>query len=383
VGRGRLIRAAVAWALLSAPSVAFAQKSPVPTDLANARNEVRALEEHLRQVANLQAGLGQERERLALELKVAMVRVREAEAEQHEAALAVAAASAAATASQAELDAAMDRLRLQLSLLAVLGRAGLAPLVVHALGSGQDIPARVTVALALVSEEKRRRDEAAGLMARREAALSELSARREDLAATAGRLDGRRLELEQTRQRVEAQLASLEVERRHGAVALAGAQEAQERLERLWGVVTQQEVSASPDVRLLRGGLRWPVGSEAVLQRFGPHRDPQYGTVTLTHGVVLAAQPGERVVAVAAGKVSYAQFFKGYGNVVIVHHGGDVYSLYGGLASMFARAGQRVGTGEPLGVAGRNEQGVACVYLEIRVGQNAQDPLTWLKPAGK
>ena len=383
MGRGRLIRAAVAWALLGAASVAFAQKSPVPTDLANARNEVRALEQHLRQVASLQAGLGQERERLALELKVAMVRVREAEAEQQEAALAVAAASAAATASQAELDAAMDRLRLQLSLLAVLGRAGLAPLVVHAVGSGQDIPARVTVALALVSEEKRRRDEAAGLMARREAALSELSARREDLAATAGRLDGRRRELEQTRQRVEAQLASLEVERRHGAVALAGAQEAQERLERLWGVVTQQEGSASPDVRLLRGGLRWPVGSEAVLQRFGPHRDPQYGTVTLTHGVVLAAQPGERVVAVAAGKVSYAQFFKGYGNVVIVHHGGDVYSLYGGLASMFARAGQRVGTGEPLGVAGRNEQGVACVYLEIRVGQNAQDPLTWLKPAGK
>ncbi len=355
----------------------------MPKDLADARSEVRALEQHLRQVTDLQAGLGRQRERLALEVKVAMVRVREAEVEQQEAVRAVAAASAAAKASQAELDTAMDRLRLQLSLLAVLGRAGLAPLVVHALGSGRDIPARVTVALALVREEKRRRDEAAGLMARREAALSELSARREDLAATAGRLDARQRELERTRRRVEAQLASLEVERRHGAVALAGAQEAQERLERLWGTVTQQEGGAGPDVRLLRGGLRWPVGSRQVLQRFGPHRDPQYGTVTITHGVVLAAQPGERVVAVAAGKVSYAQFFKGYGNVVIVHHGGDVYSLYGGLASMFARAGQRVGTGEPLGVAGRNEQGVACVYLEIRVGQNAQDPLTWLKPAGK
>lgn len=381
--RRGLIRAGLAAATLGVAALAFAQQGAVPKDLADARDEVRALEQRLRQLATVQAGLGQERERLAIEVKVAMVRVRESEAERTEAAGAVAAAAAAAKASQTELDAAMARLRLQLSLLAVLGRAGLAPLIVHAVGSGKDIPARVTVALALVREEKRRRDEAAVFMARREAALSELSARREDLAATAARLEGRQRELEETRRRVEVQLASLETERRRGAVALAGAQEAQERLERLWGNVTQEAGSAGPDVRLLRGGLRWPVGSEQVLQRFGPHRDPQYGTVTLAHGVLLAARPGERVVAVAAGKVSYAQFFKGYGNVVIVHHGGDVYSLYGGLASMFARAGQHVGTGEPLGVAGRNEQGVASVYLEIRVGQNAQDPLTWLKPAGK
>ncbi|MDD5562678.1 MAG: peptidoglycan DD-metalloendopeptidase family protein [Thermoanaerobaculaceae bacterium] len=381
MGRKGLILVVAAWAAVGA--VAAAQESAVPKELADARNEVRALEQHLRQVTAAQAGLGRQRERLELELQIAAVRVREAEAEQREAAQTVAAAAADAKASQVELEAAMERLRLQISLLAVLGRAGLAPLVVHALGSGQDIPARVTVALALVREEQRRRDEAAALMARREAALSEMSARREALAATAARLDDRRRDLDETRRRVEAQLASLEVERRRDAVALAGAQEAQERMERLWGTVVQQEGGAGPDVRLLRGGLRWPVASTRVLQRFGPHRDPQYGTVTLTHGVVLAAQPGERVVAVAAGKVSYAQFFKGYGNVVIVHHGGDVYSLYGGLASMFVRAGQRVGTGEPLGVAGRNEQGVASVYVEIRVGQSAQDPLTWLKPAGK
>ncbi len=275
----------------------------MPKELADARNEVRALEQHLRQLADVQAGLGRQRERLELEVEVAVVRVREAEVEQQEAARTVAAAAAAAKASQAELDAAMERLRLQLSLLAVLGRAGLAPLVVHAVGSGQDIPARVTVALALVREEKRRRDEAAASDgAAGSGAVGALGAagracRRRRRASTAGAS-----ELEQTRRRVEAQLASLEVERRRDAVALAGAQEAQERLERLWGTVTQEEGSAGPDVRLLRGGLRWPVGSNRVLQRFGPHRDPQYGTVTLTHGVVLAAQPGERVVAVAAGQ---------------------------------------------------------------------------------
>jgi septal ring factor EnvC (AmiA/AmiB activator) len=86
---------------------------------------------------------------------------------------------------------------------------------------------------------------------------------------------------------------------------------------------------------------------------------------------------------VANGRVSYAQFFKGYGNLVIVHHGGEVYSLYAGLASMFVRSGQRVGMGDQLGNVGRGEDGSGSVYLEIRMGQTAQDPLSWLKPVGR
>jgi murein hydrolase activator len=99
--------------------------------------------------------------------------------------------------------------------------------------------------------------------------------------------------------------------------------------------------------------------------------------------LTLGADPGGQVGAVTGGKVSYAQFFKGYGNLVIVHHGGEIYSLYAGLASMFVRAGQRVGMGEPLGTVGRDEDGNGSVYLEIRVGQSAQDPLSWLQPVGK
>lgn len=381
--RRALAAVAIAAALVAAPANVAGQDKDVPADLASARREVKGLEQRLRALEKAQSGLGRERERLEVELQVAAVRVRESEAERQEAERAVEAAASAAEVSQGELDAAMGRLRLQISLLAVLGRAGLAPLVVHALGSGRDIPERVTVALALVGEERRRRDEAAALMARREAALGQLSARREDLAATAARLDGRRRELEATRTQVVARLSALEQERRRGASALADAQEAEQRLERLWGAVTQGEGAEAPDVRLLRGGLRWPVNGSTVLREFGPQRDPQYGTVTISHGAVLGARAGEEVVAVAAGRVSYAEFFKGYGNLVIVHHGGEVYSLYAGLASMLVRAGQRLGMGDPLGIAGRDESGAPSVYLEIRVAQGAQDPLSWLKPAGK
>ncbi len=358
-------------------------QEPVPPELAAARREVSELEARLRGLEQAKADLDKRREALDLELQVAAVRVREAEVEKAEAEGAASAAQKAAEASQAELEAAVGRLRLQLGLLAVLGRTGLAPLIVHAIGSGRDIPQRVTVALALVREEKRRRDEAATLMARRQETLAALSLRREEVDAAATQLVERRAALERTRTAVEAKLKALEEERRSGAAELADAQEKEERLERLLGVVARDEGFDGPDVRLLRGGLHWPVEGGVVLHGFGSQRDPQYGTVTVSHGVTLGASPGSQVVAVAGGRVSYAQFFKGYGNLVIVHHGGDVYSLYAGLASMFAHAGERVGMGEPLGTVGRDEEGNASVYLEIRVGQSAQDPLTWLQPAGK
>jgi septal ring factor EnvC (AmiA/AmiB activator) len=373
----------VVTVFLAAAAICVGQENAVPPELAKARQDVRDLEDRLRKLEEAQADLGQRRAALDLQLQVAASRVREARVEQQEAEKAADEAAKAAEASRRELDEAVERLRLQLTLLAVLGRAGLAPLVLHAIGSAADVPRRVTTALALVREEKRRRDDAAVLMARREATLAALSARRQEVADASARLAGRQAELESTRHRAEAQLASLEQERRSGAVELAGAQEAEQRLERLWGVVTQGDSFTGPDIRLLRGGLRWPVAPPRIVQGFGTERDPRYGTVTVSHGVTLAAPPGAPVTAVAAGKVSYAQFFKGYGNLVILHHGGDIYSLYAGLASMFVRAGQRVGMGDVLGNVGRGEDGGGSIYLEIRVGENAQDPLSWLRPIEK
>jgi len=169
------------------------QENAPPPELANARRDVKELEDRLRKLEEAQSGLGRERERLALELKVAAGRVREAEAETDEAARAVAAAAAASEASQQQLQAAVGRLRVQLSLLALLGRAGLTPLIAEAIASGGgDVPRRVTVALALFREEKRRRDEAATLMQRRESTLAELSVRREELKSTAAHLAERK-----------------------------------------------------------------------------------------------------------------------------------------------------------------------------------------------
>jgi len=354
-----------------------------PIELQRARSEVTAIEQRLQRLVGQQAQLGQQRSRLETELALAAARLeasqREAEAAQGE----VAAAERIAQDTRRELDLAAERLKLQVGLLAALGRGGLAPLVLHAIGSGGDLSARVTVALALVKEEKRRRDEISRLLEARSAALAALSRRRETLSAARLEVEQRRRELEATRARVVAALARLEGERRTGAIALAGARENEDRLERLRGAVARDATGVSRNARLLRGGMRWPVESRQVIGRFGPHRDPTYSTITVSHGVVLAARPGESVGAVASGEVAYGQFVKGYGNLVIVNHGGEIYSLYARLAGILVKAGERVTTGSPVGYVGRGDDGAGSLYLEMRVGREAEDPLTWLQPLGR
>jgi septal ring factor EnvC (AmiA/AmiB activator) len=355
-----------------------------PPELVKVREEIRALEERLRTLDAQRSDLGAQRRQLETKLALAVARVQEAEAANRASESAVGDATLAAEEARHEVERAVRRLRLQVSLLVVLGRAGWAPLILHAVGSGKDVPQRITMALTLVREDQRRRLETEQLLERRTAALGLLSRRREELAGTTRELAERRRELEATRQRIVAELGSLEQEQRKGAVALASAQEAESRLERLWGTLTDTDTTSESDIKLLRGGLPWPLrGEPEVLQRFGQRRDPVYGTVTVSNGVEIAGQPGDNVVAVAGGSVAYAQFFKGYGNLVILDHGSQVYSLYGQLASVLVRSSQRVGIGEPVGVVGRDDAGTGKVYLEIRSGKSAQDPLTWLRPLGE
>ncbi len=364
-------------------SVVRGQQIEPPAELVEVRRRVAALEATLKQLEQQQVVAGRERERIDAELALAAMRVRESETELGQLAAAETAAAQAAAAAQDRLRGAADTLRVQLGLLAVFGRVGLLPIVLHALASEHDLQRRITVTLAVVTEHKRRRDAVAQLVDERTAALGELSRRREEALAGRRQLDQRRRDMESTKMRALAELSRLEHERRTGALALAEARDAEGRLERLWGSVSAAPETEPADVKLLRGGLPWPVRWAQVMRPFGAQRDPRYGTKTVSNGVILMVPAGEEVHAIAKGKVVFAQYFKGYGNLVIVNHGREVYSLYAQLASMFAHTGQRVAMNEPVGIAGRGEGASGNLYLEIRVGQNPQDPLGWLKPLGK
>jgi septal ring factor EnvC (AmiA/AmiB activator) len=129
-------------------------------------------------------------------------------------------------------------------------------------------------------------------------------------------------------------------------------------------------------VASFRGALEWPVAGR-VSAAFGAPPRPG-GTVR--NGMEISAPEGTPVSAVHPGTVDYADPFSGFGNLVIVDHGGNYYSLYGYLGSIEVARGQHVDAGTELGRVGTAPAGPAALYFELRVDGRSVDPIQWLKP---
>ncbi|HJS39557.1 MAG TPA: peptidoglycan DD-metalloendopeptidase family protein, partial [Burkholderiales bacterium] len=125
----------------------------------------------------------------------------------------------------------------------------------------------------------------------------------------------------------------------------------------------------------LRGKLRLPVRGELV-GRFGAQRGEGPAG---TKGVFIRAPEGQPVLAVAAGQVVFADWMRGYGNLLIVDHGESYLSIYANNESLLKQTGDPVASGETLatvGASGGNEQ--SGLYFELRYLGKAFDPLRWV-----
>jgi len=160
-------------------------------------------------------------------------------------------------------------------------------------------------------------------------------------------------------------------------------QERAEQLQALMDKIIKQEVTLP--FRFVpfyekKGKLPWPLIGK-IITHFGLQRHPQFNTVTLNNGIEIAPVGQDRTVrAVHAGKVVYADNFQGYGDLVIVDHGLNYYSLYGHCADFLINKGDWVQEGQPIAIAGDSGslKGL-CLYFEIRYKTKALDPLQWLR----
>jgi septal ring factor EnvC (AmiA/AmiB activator) len=128
-----------------------------------------------------------------------------------------------------------------------------------------------------------------------------------------------------------------------------------------------------------KGMFPWPLNGP-VLTRFGMQRHPQFGTMVFRRGIEIEAQEGQGVRAVESGRVAYADWYKGYGKLMILDHGNGFYTLYGNLSRLDLAKGEPVAKGQLIGVAGDTgslRKG-SKLYFEIRRNGEAQDPLRWL-----
>jgi murein hydrolase activator len=132
--------------------------------------------------------------------------------------------------------------------------------------------------------------------------------------------------------------------------------------------------AADLPLRPFRGDLDWPVAG-AVRQRFGRPT----ATRLPANGIEIAAEEGAPVQAVHGGTVAFAGPFAGFGNLVIVQHDANSFTLYGNLSTMTVGRGDRVDDGQTLGSVGASATGPPGLYFELRVDGQPVDPVQWLK----
>jgi septal ring factor EnvC (AmiA/AmiB activator) len=132
----------------------------------------------------------------------------------------------------------------------------------------------------------------------------------------------------------------------------------------------------------VRGRLAWPADGK-VVGEFGAQVHPRFGTKTFRNGIDIEVAEGTDIKAVYPGHVVYTGWFRGYGNLIIVDHGGEYYTLYAHAAEIRVSEGDDVKQGQSIGTVGDTGslQGPR-LYFEVRHQGKPQDPSQWLRPKG-
>lgn len=363
-------------ALLLLATAAPAQR----TDLDRIRTDISRLRARLDEVRRQARSAARELEEVELELGIRT----------HELELATAAEARLATEQQAiesRIAALVPRIAQQKAdlrkrLVALYRLGGLSYVRMFlALDEDQNPIEAMSMLSYLVTRDSR-------LVTRFQTARAQLARQRQELADRQARLRQTRAVVEERRRFVidareqqQRVVARLRTEESGTAAQLAALEEKARRLQRLVDVLSRQQRGemTAIDIRSVQGALAWPVEG-AVIERFGRQRNPKFATFTVNNGLKIEAVPGTQVRAVFQGTVLFSQWFKGYGNLIILDHGYRVFSLYGNLRAPAVAAGDRIATGQPIAGVGESEDASSGhLYFEVRQDNKPEDPQKWLR----
>lgn len=146
-------------------------------------------------------------------------------------------------------------------------------------------------------------------------------------------------------------------------------------IEKLFVDAPESSISRKSFAKL-RGKLAWPL--KGKLRRLFGRTKPQSNL--RWQGVRIEAASGSHVMAVSHGRVAFADWLRGLGNLIIIDHGNSYLSLYGHNESLFKTAGDWVEAGEVIssvGSSGGEEK--PGLYFEIRKKGKPQNPTRWCK----
>ena len=128
------------------------------------------------------------------------------------------------------------------------------------------------------------------------------------------------------------------------------------------------------------GAYLWPCpSSRTVTSEYGYRIHPISGVKKLHTGMDIGAKSGSDIIAAAGGTVIMAQYYGGYGNCVIIDHGGGVSTLYAHMSSIGVKNGQTVAAGQSIGKVGSTGNSTGPhLHFEVRINGNTQNPRNYV-----
>ena len=361
--------------------------------------------EQARQAVRREASLAKELGRLDEDLRAKTKRLRELEATLRDSTQRSAKLSREISLTESQLGRSRGLLKRRLRAIYKQGRFGYVRMLLSA-DDFSSVGRRLKYLSAVATQDQR-------LMQRYSTTLADLSQKRSELekykaqvaeatekaAVTRGQIEQeqrqRRILLASVREEKAGHLAAIkELERsaKDLQALIARLQSEEERQRRASRTAPRREAPGGkeredvPDIRddgrfaQLKGKLPWPAVGPLV-STFGRQEHPRFRTVTFNRGVEIGAPEGKDIAAVADGTVIYADWFKGYGRLLILDHGGGYFTLYAHAAEILAKAGASVSRGQVIGRVGDSGslEGPQ-LYFELRHKGKPQDPVAWLQP---
>ena len=127
----------------------------------------------------------------------------------------------------------------------------------------------------------------------------------------------------------------------------------------------------------LSGKLSWPLNNRSILRPFGSIKDKKLKTVIQNPGIDISASAGDPVFAVAYGKVTRISYLRGFGNTMIVSHGGGYRTVYARLGRILVQEGKILDAGQKIGEVGDTGTDNS-LHFELWAKRDLQNPLSWL-----
>jgi murein hydrolase activator len=210
-------------------------------------------------------------------------------------------------------------------------------------------------------------------------ARQRLEAEHQHLRQVQDTLQQQQTALTQEHQRKRELLHRMHQERHAAEQAIAELAHTAKVLTRFIEELRQAHEQPTRRTTVVKGNLLWPVEGP-IVSPYGRVRHRQLDIYTMQNGVYIGALLGSDISSIAAGKVVYAGWFKGFGRLLILDHGDQVVSLYGHTSAILVEVGDTVQPHQVVAKVGDSGAwGEPALYFEIRHRTVPQDPLLWLR----